>query len=136
MKNVEKRKFQRLTKASAQALIKREFGISAMSLSAPPDMNQNPKHPFYRLESGNMCIEVSTESDGAMITLLVRFNNECSLRRFFYADTPELEEAFEYAEAEDWKGIWEKLGYPRELDDIVNRKSYMARKACQARFSR
>ena len=86
----------KLTMGRARVLIKRELGISAAGLSAPPQMNQNSKYPWYELITGNLHITIYTNEYmcGKMISLTLNFNDGLGTQqRFFYADT--LEEASE-----------------------------------------
>lgn len=93
----------KLSITRARELIKRELGISATTLVAPPDMNQNPNYPWYELYSGNQCIEVYTNdvqqgkyTDRMVVLQVTHENSSKGATEYFYSDT--LEYAGPYTE--------------------------------------
>lgn len=109
---------KRLGISRARELLKRELGIRAANLEMPPMMNQNPKYPWYELQTGNLLVELGStvELDNILIRLNVSFNDgRGGITRYFYSDT--LEEAPEFIERDRWEEIMEKAescGYSRE----------------------
>ena len=110
--------------AKARELIKRELGISAANLEMPPMMNQNPKYPWYELQTGNLLVELGStvELDNIMIRLNMSFNDGRSgMTRYFYGDT--LEEAPEFIERDRWEEIMEKAELCEFNREIMQRHS-------------
>lgn len=119
----------KLTMGKARNLIKRELGISAARLTAPPQMNQNPQYPWYELITGNLCISVYTNEymDGKIIALSMSFNDALGeLHRFFYADN--MEDAPEYTERRRWQDVKELAG-EHDLDKQLLALSRKTRQA-------
>lgn len=125
---------KKLTLQKARSLVKRELGISAAGLSAPPEMNGNSMYPYFEMLSGNLSIHIYTTEElcGKMIALYIGFNDGTgSIGRFYYADTLEL--APEFTDAMACKEIWCKME-ERGVAANVNRQSDLARTACQRHF--
>lgn len=95
--------------SKARELLKRELGISAANLEMPPMMNQNPKYPWYELQTGNLLVELGStvELDNILIRLNMSFNDgRGGITHYFYSDT--LEEAPEFTERDRWEEVMEK----------------------------
>lgn len=126
----------KLTMGRARQFIKRELGISAAGLTAPPQMNQNPQYPWYELISGNLCISVYTDEymDGKIIALNMSFNDGLGeLHRFFYADS--MEDAPEYMERRRWQDVKDLAG-EHDLDKLLLALSCKTREAYLAHVGR
>lgn len=126
----------RFTLSKAKDFIRQELGISAAALTAPPEMNQNPKYPYYEMQTGacGMYVRLYTnQSLGVkMLALYVGFDDGPStIGKYYYADT--LTEAPEFAESQYWQDIQERV---EECDLTVRtrRLSVEARDACQRHF--
>lgn len=102
---------KRLTSSRARELIKREVGLSATSLTAPPEMNGNRDYSWYEMISGNMKVVLSTTGTDHftrcdMIALSVTHENSLfGVTEYFYADT--MEYAPEYTEMKRREDICE-----------------------------
>lgn len=119
----------KLTMGRARQLIKRELGLSAARLTAPPQMNQNHQYPWYELITGNLHITVYTNEymDGKMIALSMSFDDGLGrLHRFFYADS--MEEAPEYTERRYWQDIKE-VADEHDLDKLAQAMGRKSREA-------
>jgi len=105
---------KKLTISRARDLIKRELGLSATSLTAPPEMNGNPDYSWYQILSGNQKIEVYTTSDDhfsrcEMVALSVTHGNSSyGVTEYFYSDT--MEYASEYTEMKQREDICDIIG--------------------------
>lgn len=122
----------KLTMGRARQLIKRELGISAAGLTAPHQMNQNSKYPWYELITGNLhiCVYTNEYVDGKIIALRMSFNDGLgALQRFFYADS--MEDAPEYTERRHWEDIKE-LADDHDLDRLVLTLGRKSREAYRA----
>lgn len=127
-----------LSLAKARDLIKRELGVSASSLTAPEDMNDNPEYRWYSMSSGTQRIEVYTNDitqgkyTDKMIALSVTHENSSKgTTEYFYGDT--LEYAAPYT---DWKNreiFCENMENP-ENDTILRRLKHEALDDCWGHF--
>jgi len=126
------KKNPRLTIGRARELIKRELGLSATSLTAPPEMKGNCDYSWYEMTSGNMRINLYTTGADHfthcdMIALSVIHENSLyGVSEYFYADT--MEYAPEYTEMKRREDICEIISIEndpalkrliREADDAM-----------------
>jgi hypothetical protein len=116
---------KRLTIGRARDLIKRELGLSATSLTAPSDMNNNPNYPLYEMFSGTQRIVVTTKDirqgkyTDKMISLCVTRENSLKYSaEYFYGDT--LEFADIYTEWQNRESFCEAMENPND-DPILHR---------------
>jgi hypothetical protein len=90
---------KRLSISQARDLIKRELGLSAASLTAPPEMNGHPDFPWYTMYAGTQRIELYstdvTPDTGKMVALRVtRENSSKGTTEYFFGDTLEYAEGY------------------------------------------
>ena len=133
-----KGKIKKLAIGRARELVKRELGISAATLTASPELSENPNLPYYSMNIGTKGIQVHTtgNSDGnepnEMIVLtIVHENSTRCTHEYFYADT--LEFAAEYTEYQFWNDLRETVG-ENDIDKICKRTLRDARDACEHHF--
>lgn len=126
-------KTKRLTLARARMLVKRELGISAASLSACPEMTDNPTLPFYSMNAGTRGIQVYTTGNGEgkkpneiVVLTIVHENSTRCYHEYFYSDT--LEFAADYTENRFWQDLRETIG-ESNINGMCDRTSNEARKA-------
>lgn len=137
MKN---KKMPRLTIARARELVKRELGISASSLTAPSDLNDNPNFPWYVMNTGTKCVQVHTTGNNGgkqpneivVLTIVHKNSSECT-NEYFYADT--LEFTAEYTESKNWHDICEMVG-DNDMDVVSRRLLRKAGEAWQQHLSK
>lgn len=121
--------------SKARELLKRELGISATNLEMPPMMNQNPKYPWYELQTGNLLVELGStvELDNIMIRLSMSFNDgRGGINRYFYGDT--LEEAPEFIESDHWEELMEKAESCEYSRETMQRNSICLSKAAREAY--
>lgn len=129
---------KRLTLSNARDLIKRELGISATSLIAPPEMNGNQEYPWYGMTSGTMLIEVHTEDfnqgkfTDKMIALRVTHENSSKgTTEYFYGDT--LEYSAPYTDWQNREAFCENMEDPQS-DTRLRRLKREAQDDCWQHF--
>ena len=126
-------KAKKLTLARARLLVKRELGISSVSLSPCPEATGNPALPFYSMNTGTRCIQVYTTGNGEgkrpneiVVLTIVHENSTRCYHEYFYSDT--LEFAADYTENRFWQDLRETIG-ESDINAMCNRTSNEAHKA-------
>lgn len=92
---------KRLSISLARNLIKRETGLSATTLTAPPEMNGNPNCPWYTMSAGTQTIDAYTQETDqgkytdVMIALSVTHeNSNKGTTEYFFGDSLEYAERY------------------------------------------
>ena len=110
---------KRLSINQARNLIKRELGLSATNLTAPPEMNGNPNCPWYTMSAGTQTIDAYTQEinqgkyTDIMIALNVTHENSSKgTTEYFFGDT--LEYANKYTEWQNREAFCEFMDNPED----------------------
>lgn len=129
---------KKLTLSKARDLVKRELGISAAALFAPPDMNGNPEYPWYTMTSGTLLIEARTEDfhQGKYIDKMVALcvtheNSSKGTTEYFYGDT--LEYSAPYTDWNNREAFCENMEDPQS-DATLRRLKREAMDDCWGHF--
>lgn len=105
---------KRLSISQARSLIKRELGLSAATLTAPPEMNGNPNYPWYTMSAGTQRIDAYPQEinqgkyTDTMIALSVTHENSNNgTTEYFFGDS--LEYAERYTEWQNREAFCESM---------------------------
>lgn len=129
------KKYPRLTIGRARELIKRELGLNASALEAPPEKNDNHNLPYFTMDAGRQCIIVESKGNGEgkrpneliMLTILNENSTRCT-HEYFYADT--LEYASEYTDSRYYERIFLQIEN-KDKDTFLRKLAIASRNACQ-----